>query len=311
MKRFFTFLILTMATMTTMALPTPTTHCFVEGEKPLYLDHYRAEGEGFHPCVLFAFGGGFSHGNRADARYMPYFEMLLNEGFDVVSIDYRLGMAYTLDKTEDVGPLEGAWAMYSSVNYAAEDVLRATDYILRKAVKMQIDISRIVVSGSSAGAIAVLQAENNIANRLSRAKMLGADYNYAGVIAFAGAIYSVLGEPKWLDVPCPIMLFHGNADRNVPYRKATILATGFYGSDYIAEQLHEKGATYYFHSAHYRDHDLALSPLTDNHEEIISFLKRCVLGKEKMQHTNEYVAEGIEPCQTEFSVQEYLNSNYN
>ena len=311
MKRVLLFTTLIFTMMTTMAQTQPTTYCFVEGKEPLYLDHYRAAGDGFHPCVLFAFGGGFSHGNRADARYMPYFEMLQSQGFDVVSIDYRLGMAYTLDKSEDVGPLEGAWAMYRSVNYAAEDVLRATDYILRNAAKMKIDISRIVASGSSAGAIAVLQAENYIANRSSRAAKLGADYNYAGVIAFAGAIYSVLGEPSWRDMPCPIMLFHGNADRNVPYRKATILATGFYGSDYIAEQLHEKGATYYFHSAHYRDHALALSPLTDNHDEIIDFLNRCVLNREKMQHTNEFVAEGIEPCQTEFTVQEYLNSNYN
>ena len=106
------------------------------------------------------------------------------------------------------------------------------------------------------------------------------------------------------------MLFHGNADRNVPYYKATILAIGFYGSDYIADQLHKKGATYYFHSAHYRDHSLALLPLFYNHDEIISFLRRCVLGGEKMQHTYEYVDASLEPCQTEFSVQEYLNSNY-
>lgn len=310
MKKFVLFLSLIFTMATTMAQTKPTTHCFVEGKEPLYLDHYRAEGEGLHPCVLFAFGGGFSHGNRADERYLPYFEMLLKEGFDVVSIDYRLGMAYTLDKTEDVGPLEGAWAMYRSVNMAAEDVLRATSYIHTNAVKMGINIAQIVVSGSSAGAIAVLQAENHIANRARAAKILSADYNYAGVIAFAGAIYSVLGEPSWRDMPCPIMLFHGNADRNVPYRKATILATGFYGSDYIAEQLHNRGATYYFHSAHYRDHDLALSPLTDNHDEIRSFLRRCVLQGEKMQHTNEYVAEGVEPCETEFTIQEYLNSNY-
>ena len=124
----------------------------------MYLDHYRAEGEDLHPCVLFAFGGGFSHGNRANERYMPYFEMLLSQGFDVVSIDYRLGMAYTLDKTEDVGPLEGAWEMYSSVNDAAEDVLRATKYVVDTATKLVIDPSLIVASGSSAGAIAVLQA---------------------------------------------------------------------------------------------------------------------------------------------------------
>ena len=311
MKRFLLFAISVLTMATTMAQTQPTTYCFAEGEEPLYLDHYRSAGEGAHPCVLFAFGGGFSHGSRNNERYLPYFEMLLSEGFDVVSVDYRLGMAYTLDKTEDVGPLEGAWAMYRSVNYAAEDVLRATKFVVDNAEKLGIDPSLIVASGSSAGAIAVLQAENYISNRSRYAKILPEKFNFAGVIAFAGAIYSVLGEPDWDAQPCPIMLFHGNADRNVPYRKATILATGFYGSDFIAEQLHEKGATYYFHSAHYRDHDLALTPLTDNHDEILMFLGRCVLGGEKMQHTNEYIAEGIEPCQTEFTIQEYLNSNYN
>ena len=310
MKRFLLFAISVLTMATTMAQTQPTTYCFAEGEEPLYLDHYRSAGEGAHPCVLFAFGGGFSHGSRNNERYLPYFEMLLSEGFDVVSVDYRLGMAYTLDKTEDVGPLEGAWAMYRSVNYAAEDVLRATKYILDNAEKLGIDPSLIVASGSSAGAIAVLQAENYISNHSKYAKILPEKFNFAGVVAFAGAIYSVLGEPKWDAVPCPVMLFHGNADRNVPYRKATILATGFYGSDYIADQLHNLGATYYFHSAHYRDHALAVTPLTDNHDEILMFLGRCVLGGEKLQHTNEYVADGVEPCQTEFTIQEYLNSNY-
>lgn len=309
MKKLLLLLLLSMATATITAQP--STHCFADGKKSLYLDHYRAEGEGNHPCVLFAFGGGFSHGNRADERYMPYFDMLLSQGFDVVSIDYRLGMAYALDPNKNVGVLEGAWNMYSSVNYAAEDVLRATKYLLENGDNMGINTDCIVASGSSAGAIAVLQAENYIVNRSRYAKILPSEFNYAGVVAFAGAIYSVLGEPNWKGVPCPTMLFHGNADRNVPYRKATILATGFYGSDYIAEQLHEKGATYYFHSAHYRNHDLALSPLTDNHQEIITFLDKCVLKGEKMQYTNEFIADGIEPCKTDFSIQEYLNSNYN
>ena len=130
MKRTLGLLILIMTIATTIAQPKPTTHCFIDGHAPLYLDHYRADGEGLHPCVLFAFGGGFSHGNRADEHYIPYFKMLLEQGFDVVSIDYRLGMAYTLDSTKVVGPLEGAWTMYRSVNYAAEDVLRATRYLL-------------------------------------------------------------------------------------------------------------------------------------------------------------------------------------
>lgn len=310
MKRLFIFSIFVMMIATMTAQNKPTTYCFVEGEEPLYLDHYRAEGEGKHPCLLFAFGGGFSHGNRADERYMPYFDMLLAQGFDVVSIDYRLGMKFTVDAPQEIGPLKGAQLMYRSVNYAAEDVLRATKYIIDNHDKLGIDPSLIVASGSSAGAIAVLQAENHLVNRSQRAKILPKEFNFAGVVSFAGAIYSVLSKPKWEKMPCPVMFFHGNADRNVPYRKATIMAIGFYGSDFLADQLHKKGATYYFHSAHYRDHILALSPLTDNHEEIISFLRRCVLGGEKMQHTNEYVDKDLEPCQTEFSVQEYLNSNY-
>ena len=311
MKRFLLLLVLIMATTTTMAQNAPTTYCFAEGKEPLYLDHYRAEGEGAHPCVLFAFGGGFSHGSRTDERYRAYFDMLLSQGFDVVAIDYRLGMAYTLDKSEDVGPIEGAWAMYRSVNYAAEDVLRATRYLLDNAQNIGIDTSYIIASGSSAGAIAVLQAENYISNRKSYAKILPAEFNFAGVVAFAGAIYSVLSEPDWDTTPCPIMLFHGNADRNVPYRKATILATGFYGSDFIADQLHKAGATYYFHSAHYRDHILALSPMDDNHEEIKTFIAQCVIEGKPLQHTNEVIDENIEPCKTDFTIQEYLNSNYN
>ena len=185
MRRLALLLILIMATTTTIAQTSPRTYCFAEGGQPLYLDHYRAEGEGAHPCVVFAFGGGFSHGHRADARYIPYFDMLLSQGFDVVSIDYRLGMAYTIDSSEDVGPIEGAWAMYRSVNYAAEDVLRATKYLLSNAEKMGINPSMIVASGSSAGAIAVLQAENYLANGESYAKSLPENFNFAGVIVFA------------------------------------------------------------------------------------------------------------------------------
>ena len=310
MKRILLFLSFVMMMATVMAQVKPTTYCFVEGDEPLYLDHYRAEGEGKHPCLLFAFGGGFSHGNRADQRYMKFFDVMLKQGFDVVSIDYRLGMKFTVDAPQKIGPLKGAKLMYRSVNYAAEDVMRATRYILDNADKMGINPDCIVTSGSSAGAIAVLQAENHISNHSRYAKILPKEFNYAGVIACAGAIYSVLSKPKWHKMPCPVMLFHGNADRNVPYYKATICAIGFYGSDFIADQLHKKGATYYFHSAHYRDHSLALLPLFYNHEEIISFLRRCVLGGEKMQYTNEYVDKDIEPCETNFSVQEYLNSNY-
>ena len=46
MKRLVLFFVAIISITTTMALPTPTTYCYVDGKNPLYLDHYRAEGDG-------------------------------------------------------------------------------------------------------------------------------------------------------------------------------------------------------------------------------------------------------------------------
>ena len=312
MKRVVLFLILVMTTTITMALPTPTTYCFVEGEKPLYLDHYRADVEGVRPCVIFAFAGGFSRGSRTKDIYKPYFEMLLANGFDVVAFDYRLGMRYTLEEgAEPVGILEGVVAIYRSVNYAAEDMMRATRYVIDHAEEWQIDTTRIVASGSSAGAIASLQAENYICNRHNLASVLPKDFNYAGVVAFAGAIYSIFGSPDWDKTPCPIMLVHGNSDKNVPYYKATVIGTGFYGSAYIAEQLlKNKDTSVYLLAAHYRDHIMAIEPLTSMHKEVGDFLDKCVNKREKRRNITDIIDPEIEPQPTKFTIQEYLNSNY-
>lgn len=296
----------------TQTTPIPETHCFVEGEQKLWLDHYRADREGLRPCVIFAFGGGFSHGSRNAEMYMPYFKMLLDKGFDVVAFDYRLGMSYTLEEgAEPVGVIKGAISMYRSVQYAAEDMLRATRYVIDHAAEWQIDTTRIVASGSSAGAITSLQAENYICNGKRLASILPKGFNYAGVVAFAGAIYSIFGAPDWDSLPCPMMLIHGNSDKNVPYYKATILGAGYYGSAFIAEQLVKmEEASFLFLSAKYRDHAMAVEPLTANHKEIAEFLERCVCKREPWRNITDLVSPDIEPQPTQFTIQDYLNSNY-
>lgn len=310
MKRLLLLLIFIMGTLSLTAQTEPTAHCYAEGDD-LWLDHYRADVEGKRPCVIFAFGGGFSHGTRKAKMYTPYFEMLLKHGFDVVAIDYRLGMAYTLEEGNDVGIVDGIMAMYRSVNYAAEDLLRATRYLLDNADEWQIDTTRIVASGSSAGAIASLQAENYICNNHEYASSLPKEFNYAGVVAFAGAVYSILGDPNWAKMPCPMMLFHGNSDRNVPYYRATMFGTGFYGSAYIVEQLSKiDGSSIYFYSAIYRDHDMAVEPLSANHKEICDFLQTCVVEGKQWRNIVDITNPAVKPQQTKFTIMEYLNSNY-
>ena len=44
------------------------------------------------PTILFVFGGGFIMGRRDDPWVMPWFKLLNENGYRVVSVDYRLGL---------------------------------------------------------------------------------------------------------------------------------------------------------------------------------------------------------------------------
>lgn len=303
-----TFVALLLCGATTMAQSQPATYEYADrnGEK-LYLDHYVAKNvEGIRPCVVFAFGGGFVRGDRAHKDYLDYFEWLTELGVDVVSIDYRLVLK---EAKSDAGIREMVTLMYRAVDSAVEDLFSATRFVLDNAAAWQIDPAKIIACGSSAGAITALQAAYYLANGDKRAKELQ-EFEYAGVISFAGAIFSVDGKPKWSGKPSPIMMFHGTSDRNVPYRKASMFGVGFYGSELIAEQLQKMGSPYYFYSAEYRTHEMAESPMTKNRNEIRAFIEQYVLQKQPLQTVVTVNDESVEVRPTRFKVKEYLSSNY-
>lgn len=305
MKRLLIFIV----TLAVAVSATAETYLYAEkeGEK-LYLDHYPAVGVvGLRPCVIFAFGGAFARGTRADKEYLPFFEALTKAGYDVVSIDYRKVLA----KGIDTKGLKGAIStMQRAVVYAAEDLISATKYLLDNAKDWDIDTTKIVACGSSAGAITALQAENMICNSAPHATILK-EFNYAGVISFAGAIFSVSGKPKWQTAPCPIMLFHGNADSNVPYNKASAFGVGFYGSKSIYKQLEKMDIPYLFYSADYRNHEMAAVPMYTNINDIVGFIERYVVKGEKLQIFEEVDDAKYPKTKTRFSVKEYLSTNYN
>ena len=294
------------ATLTVAAGPNTILFAERDGEK-LYFDHYPAIGvEGKAPCVIFAFGGAFARGTRADKGYLPYFKALTEAGYNVVSIDYRKVLAKGL--TGD--GLKGAIiTMKLAVEYAAEDLLTATKVVIEKAEQLNIDTTKIVACGSSAGAITALQAENMICNNDPRAAELG-EFNYAGVVSFAGAIFSVSGKPKWEKSPCPIQLFHGNADSNVPYNKASAMGVGFFGSKFLIKQLEKMDVPYWFYSAQYRNHSIAGDPMYVNLHEIFSFIERVVIKGEKLQIVEQVYNEKYPKCKTRFGVKDYLSTNY-
>ena len=313
MKKFTLILSLLMlaATSAMAKLPEKKTHLFaVKGTDSLYLDHYVANVDGPRPCVIYIFGGGFVNGQRYADWYDSYFEMLLNEGYDVVSIDYRRGLRELITNGGSPSIRDVVVGLNNAVNMAVEDLFSATAFIIKNAEKWNIDPTKIITSGSSAGAITALQAENIISNRGELAAILPEGFDYAGVMSFAGAIFSVNGKPEWKNEPAPIIMFHGNSDRQVPYDKETVFGIGFFGSKFVSEQLSKQKFAHWFYDMEYKGHEVAGSPMFDNHNEIKTFIKEfAIKGRKLSLHTS--VKDGdIKVDQTKFKLQDYIKANF-
>ena len=143
------------------SLPDKQTYPFANRDtQTLQMDIYKGENidkdtaSTSQPCLLFVFGGGFKDGSRDANLYKEYFNYFANKGFTVVSIDYRLGM-----KGEKAPSLFNYKPMENSISLAVEDIYAATDYLLKNSNELNIDTTKIIISGSSAGAISVLQAD--------------------------------------------------------------------------------------------------------------------------------------------------------
>ena len=275
----------------------------------LYLDRYdcAVESEDVRPCMIFAFGGGFVQGVRDHEYYHHYFNTLAREGIVVVSIDYRLGL-------KGANPNRNIRAMIdimtNAVHIAVEDLYAATNYILANAEEWRVDPTKIMISGSSAGAITAVEAEWMRCNGHKLAEVLPKDFRYAAVVSCAGAIYSDSGKPKFRSKPAPMLLFHGSSDRNVPYDHAAVFGVGFFGSKYIAKQLDKLDSPYMFYSAEYADHSMAGTPLYYQCDLIKQFIRDYVTdGHSWRIRTNASDLNG-EKRPTKFTVKEYLETNY-
>jgi acetyl esterase/lipase len=260
----------------------------VKGADTLRLDKYDTPATAGHkPCFIFMYGGGFANGRRDDAGFMPFYTRLVNAGYAVVAIDYRLGMR---NLKAQLTPVQDQAQVFNqvidiferSVNMAVEDLFDATAYIIAHAADWRIDTAGIIACGSSAGAITVLHGAYALCRSDTLSARLPDRFHYAGIVSFAGAIFSRNGRPEWPAPPSPILMFHGDTDRDVPYNKIEWLHTGFYGSAAIAEQLKAQKTPHYFYSVENTGHEISTSPMTQNWDEIHTFLEKMVFGKEKL-----------------------------
>jgi acetyl esterase/lipase len=168
----------------------------------LKLDLYQARGSTPTPTLIYIHGGGWTNGSKESSAltFLPYLEM----GWSVVNVEYRM-------------------ADVAHAPAALEDCRCALRWIYRNAERYNFDVSRIVVTGNSAGAIinwygitdvvGLMQGPPGSSGNFTEA-WLGSRSDRADVAARVSPLtYVRPGLP-------PVLTIHGEADPIVPHDHA-------------------------------------------------------------------------------------------
>lgn len=230
------------------------------------------------PTVLFVFGGGFVVGQRDDPYLMPWFKILTDNGYRVVSVDYRLGLKGVEMKFDLFHLISSAKKTKRAVDIGVEDVFESVRFICLNAAELDIDPNNIVISGSSAGAMITLSCVLETCSPTERTALLPPGFRFKGAISFAGAIMSDSGVPSYAVAPPPQLLFHGTADGAVNYDKTSFGRWGMYGSSALVERVFaKKGYVYSIYRYVNHSHDMAAN-LVPTWPVQKSFLEQCVIS---------------------------------
>ncbi|VAW16121.1 hypothetical protein MNBD_BACTEROID01-956 [hydrothermal vent metagenome] len=226
-------------------------------------------------AVIYVHGGGFRGGTRKAGEV--FCKDLAKLGYVTASISYRLTRK---GKPEGFGCDCTAIDKLNTFNAAVEDLQDATFFLIQNRQEFGIDPQKIIISGSSAGAEAVLNAA------YLPPYCYGLDsgpVSYAGVISMAGAIPDL--NKIYDESAIPSLLFHGTCDKLVPYATAphhycNKEDSGYlilYGSFTIAQKLEQLGVPYWLHTTCGGGHELAGTPKVKYMDEIKEFCYEYVV----------------------------------
>ena len=304
-KKIIFLLVCLLPTLLLAQKPHKETYAYaIRDNKELLLDIYTIDDTVVDykqkPCLLFVFGGGFKAGTRDAKHYQDYFDYFAKKGFTVVSIDYRLGI-----KGEKAPSLLNYKPLEKSISLAVEDLYDATNYLLNNAKALNIDTKKFIISGSSAGAITVLQADYEKRNNFHSASIPPSNFHYSGVISLAGGIFSHEGIPYYNIPPAPTLFFHGSADKLVPYNNQRFFRIGIFGSNTLAREFRKREYPYLFYSMEGEGHNVSEYPMVDFLPEIEQFITDYVLNRKRLLIDINYNDRDREPQKSETPAQHY------
>lgn len=244
-----------------------------------YFPGHWQQSDTLRPCVIFVYGGGFVANYQRAELYSTFCRALADQGYVTAASDYRLGLKGVHEKSS----LKMLKSFRNAIQMATEDLFAAIDYILRNAGTLRIDPDRIIICGSSAGAISVLQANYELSNRSKMASAIPADFRLAGVISFSGGVFSNMGKCKYsVHEPAPAFFLHGDEDRLVPYNRIQLFRLGMFGSKQLAAGYKEAGYPYCFASFGNHSHEVASFQM-EQFDAVMWFIDNYVNAGRKWQ----------------------------
>lgn len=245
----------------------------------LYFPDHRQQSDTLRPCMIFVYGGGFVANNQRAEVYSQFCRDMADQGYVTAASDYRLG----LKDFHGGSILKMIEPVRKSIDLATEDLFAAIEYILKNAEALHIDTGKIILCGSSAGAIASLQTNYELSNRTPVSSAMPDDFRLAGVISFSGGVFSTKGQCKYtVHDPAPTFFLHGDADRLVPYNKIQIFRTGMFGSKSLAAGFKEAGYPYCFASFQKHSHEVA-SFMKEQFDSVLWFIENYIDKGRNMQ----------------------------
>lgn len=258
-----------------------TTHTYTIIKKDsLQLDFYKPENASEKtPLLIYVHGGGFSGGQRDDENSVQFANQMAQRGYAVASLSYRLIM-----KELGFGCNTKTKNKIKAFNTASKDISYAVEYLIKNKLVFNINSKKIILSGTSAGAEAVLNLAYVYKN-----KILPKKFKFAGVISMAGAITTL--EHIDSETAIPTQLFHGTNDNKVPYHIAAHHYCNenddgyliLYGSRAIADRLKGLGKSYYLFSINGGTHSWSGMPMHRCVSEVVDFLYYDVMNNSKRQ----------------------------
>jgi acetyl esterase/lipase len=252
----------------------------IKNGKDLELDIYSPfeDMEGNRATIIYVHGGGFQSGSRADKNNITFCKNLAELGYVSVSISYRLTRK---DQPRGFGCDCPASKKLKTFAATVEDIQDATYFLIQNRESFGIDPQKIILSGSSAGAEAILNAGYQPPMCYD---LPSGPVSYAGLISMAGAIPDT--SIIYKETAIPSMFFHGTCDNLVPYasaphhycekdKKGYLILHGSYT---LAQKLQGLEVPYWLHTTCGGTHELAGKPMKTYFDDIKQFCYQFIIN---------------------------------